>query len=388
MKRAGLRIDQQRLERALDQLFDAAIDAAPWVACLEELVAATKSYAAMVVPFDRRIPHAAISTANIAPLREEYIRLGWMPGEWQAKARALLVRDGIVRTHQYAPDEAFERHEFYRFLAGNNIRYSCLIALYDAFSEVLCLGLHRHPDQGPFTDEEAAVLADMRHRFIEAARLAQRVSQNRLSGMIAGFDIAGTAAVFFDAYGKVTYVNAAAARVLGNELRVVDKELRSQNDAESFRIRRAIQEALAQGNSGAGDPSRLVSIERPGQQPITLRIQRIAGLFDLFASSVGVCVIEMAGGQASAASPDVLKRVFGLTEQETQIATRLCEGLSLREISERSGRSYGTVRTHVKSILHKTGTSRQGELIALMAKMRVPDGHAGRADNRGGRVRN
>src|SRR5690606_3801767 len=134
--------------------------------------------------------------------------------------------------------------------------------------------------------------------------------------------------------------------------------------------RLAVQAMLSQSGESASENVQRVAIVRNGQNPLLLRIQRLSGEMDLFAHSVGLCVINVPEKQRTA-PPHVLKQAFALTEQEAAIAALLCEGHSLREISEATGRSYETVRTHMKSILQKTGTSRQGELIALVAKMKM-----------------
>ncbi|MDU8928901.1 LuxR C-terminal-related transcriptional regulator [Alisedimentitalea sp. MJ-SS2] len=62
---------------------------------------------------------------------------------------------------------------------------------------------------------------------------------------------------------------------------------------------------------------------------------------------------------------DFLKSVFSLTEAETQVLRALSECHSLQDIADQRGRSLDTVRTQIKSILAKTETHSQAELIRL-----------------------
>lgn len=50
------------------------------------------------------------------------------------------------------------------------------------------------------------------------------------------------------------------------------------------------------------------------------------------------------------------------------IAADLGMGLSLDEIAQRKGIGMGTVRSHLKRILLKTGTNRQAEVAVLVAR--------------------
>ncbi len=60
-----------------------------------------------------------------------------------------------------------------------------------------------------------------------------------------------------------------------------------------------------------------------------------------------------------------LKEVFGLTTAEQDIVRSLVEGHSLKSIAHNRDRSVGTVRTQVKSVLAKTRTHSQSELILV-----------------------
>ncbi len=64
-----------------------------------------------------------------------------------------------------------------------------------------------------------------------------------------------------------------------------------------------------------------------------------------------------------------LQKVFGLTKAEATLLSRLEAEIPLPMAAEQLGISYETARTHVKSILQKTGTKRQSEILALVRRM-------------------
>jgi DNA-binding CsgD family transcriptional regulator len=65
----------------------------------------------------------------------------------------------------------------------------------------------------------------------------------------------------------------------------------------------------------------------------------------------------------------LLMQVFGLTVTEAQLARELATGMALQEASLQLGISEGHARQRLKKIFDKTGTSRQGELIALLTRL-------------------
>ena len=68
---------------------------------------------------------------------------------------------------------------------------------------------------------------------------------------------------------------------------------------------------------------------------------------------------------------DLLRTLFGLTRAEIALTEKLANGQTLTEAAEAARISRETARTHLKSILRKTGTRRQSELTALLAGLTV-----------------
>ena len=65
---------------------------------------------------------------------------------------------------------------------------------------------------------------------------------------------------------------------------------------------------------------------------------------------------------------DRLRDLFGLTRTEGLVAAALGQGHSIEDIASGMNVSLATVRTHLKRLLAKTGTHRQAEAVALLAR--------------------
>ncbi len=61
--------------------------------------------------------------------------------------------------------------------------------------------------------------------------------------------------------------------------------------------------------------------------------------------------------------PALLRRLFGLTRAEAEVAVHIARGAELAQISEELAVSLATVRTHLHRVFEKTDTHRQAELI-------------------------
>lgn len=62
---------------------------------------------------------------------------------------------------------------------------------------------------------------------------------------------------------------------------------------------------------------------------------------------------------------ELLARSFAMTPAETALVRRLAAGDKVRDIARDSGRSEGTVRSQLHSVLGKAGVASQGELVRL-----------------------
>jgi len=77
------------------------------------------------------------------------------------------------------------------------------------------------------------------------------------------------------------------------------------------------------------------------------------------------------------ASKDVLMQAYKLTRKEALLAAKLFEGKSLDQAAQELAITYETARTHLRRIFSKTGTSRQAQLILLIARHPMMTGRNG-----------
>ena len=64
-----------------------------------------------------------------------------------------------------------------------------------------------------------------------------------------------------------------------------------------------------------------------------------------------------------------LRTAFRLTDAEARLATQLARGASLEQVADQFGIGKETARSQLKSIFTKLGVHRQGELVAVLAKL-------------------
>jgi len=154
----------------------------------------------------------------------------------------------------------------------------------------------------------------------------------------------------------VTGVNAAAAAVLGvtRGARVTDLAL-GQGEAGylAARIQRMFQ-------ANAGTQAVVRSRAARADRLILLHLRLIrpaSGPAHVIAVTSEICWPQ--------GFCDVLRGAFDLTPAETEVMRALTEGQAVTDIAESRGRSVETVRAQLKSIMAKTETRSQTELVRL-----------------------
>jgi DNA-binding CsgD family transcriptional regulator/PAS domain-containing protein len=65
-------------------------------------------------------------------------------------------------------------------------------------------------------------------------------------------------------------------------------------------------------------------------------------------------------------STELLRKAFGLTKAEADLALLVVRGDGLKPISDEMSLSMATVKTHLQHVFCKTGTHRQAELVRLL----------------------
>jgi DNA-binding NarL/FixJ family response regulator len=71
-----------------------------------------------------------------------------------------------------------------------------------------------------------------------------------------------------------------------------------------------------------------------------------------------------------APAPDLLRRLFGLTPAEAEVACALYGGASKSAVAAKRGLRESTIRSQADAILLKTGTSNLRDLERLLASLR------------------
>lgn len=356
------------LSHILGALYDAALDEAGWVKCLEAIrVTFSANYASLIVrketaddvglivsaggnqtsldpgnPFIAMSPFAGLKPDTLVTIRDVTSEQ-----EWRASAYYLdyCRHQGVF--HVMAADIATRDGGLYGFRVT------------------------RAEGQPDFSRAELEFCGLLLPHIKRALNLHLSINQDRkvstlyshaMTQMLVGV-------VILDQNGLVIECNPAATAIFGlkDGLTVDAGQLQSSYSDDNRKLQKLLREALNATHMEQLDVTQAMTVTRPsGKLSWGLILQRISS--DQWTEgkqrpSLAVFVRDTEGRVDP--SVRLAQQLFQLTPAETALAIQLANGLSLEEATEALGIKRNTGRAHLRSIFSKTGVRRQTELVRI-----------------------
>lgn len=208
----------------------------------------------------------------------------------------------------------------------------------------------------------------LRNHFVRALQIAQQLleaeEQNEVISTL--LDHMPIGLIVVDCEANMLQVNQQAMSIIDNlkSLIIRDNRLWASTRQESIRLHQAIKDASKTGAFSAEQNALVLSNFSNPTNELLLVVSCIAQSPEHPYKAIAIFV-SMRKSQSAMVTP-VIRDLYGLTNKEYEVTKELVRGLSIKEIAVTSKVQEGTVRNQVKSVMAKTNTKRQGELISLL----------------------
>lgn len=182
-----------------------------------------------------------------------------------------------------------------------------------------------------------------------------------------------------DQAGCIVLANAAAQSLVlaGDGLRATNQRLRVCDLRADQALRRAINRALSHDQDGPRATEAVAP--RRGRHPLLLSIVPLCGdggdVSPRHAGAAAMAVVMDPEAQVWS-HLDGVAQAYGLTAAESRLLAAIIEGDGVDVAARRLGITRSTAKTHLQHIFAKTFTSRQSELVRLVASTVPPLRHA------------
>ena len=361
-------ISPEFLSHILGAIYDAALDEAGWVKCLETIrTELGANYASLIVRTETTddiglIVSAGNDQANLDP-GNPYIALspftGMPPDQLVTIGDVLAEKDWRAST--YCRDYCAPQGVFHVLAADIATRNGGVYGFRVT-----------RPETAPaFSETELDFCRLLIPHIKRALNLHLSINQDRKVSTLYSHAMAQlmVGVVVLDQDGQVIECNPAATAILElkDGLRVAGKQLEASYANDNRKLQGLVRDALIHPHAAKLALTEAMSISRPsGKLSWGLIVQSISS--DQWTEgkqrpSVAVFVRDTEGK----VDPPVrlAQQLFHLTPAETALAIQLANGLSLEEAAEVLNIRRNTARAHLRSIFSKTGVRRQTELVRI-----------------------
>jgi DNA-binding CsgD family transcriptional regulator/PAS domain-containing protein len=355
-------------------LYDAATDSSRWRYFLEAGARHFGAFSANFNHFDEECPDSSMSfLIGYEDLPIEQIggairKLTNMRHQDPRLSYSMDHPSKPFHCRQVMTVETLHASQSYReVLKPHGVEYTLLVSMSDSPKRLTNLAFFRSSHDQVFSqrevDDMGLLVPHLRRALSIQNQLA--VVDHRLLASYELLESLPTGIVITRQSGLVEYANAAARRILEQRDGIeIDAEggvwLPKQNGTALLlgALRRV-------GETGIRDA---IALGRPSGRPafhcLLSRLSAKDGdtLPNLYAEP-RVALFLSDPDQALETSEELLQRLFGLTWAEARLLERLVAGNSLTDAAILLGIKVSTVRTQLKAIFKKTGTSSQVDLL-------------------------
>jgi DNA-binding CsgD family transcriptional regulator len=372
--------DSQKLSDLIGDVYDAALDHSLWQAVIEGVAHFVRGSGAALFSKDPAAQQGSVHyEAGIDPYYKQLYFDKYVTLDPATTGHFFAEIEQPVAIADLMPYHEFVETRFYREWVQPQGLVDFVSAVLDkSATSVAMFGVFRHERNGVVDDETRRrmrlIVPHIRRAVLigrmfdlkaaEAATLA-----DTLDGLSAGMCLV-------DAGGRVVHANIAGYAILGvgDILRAVDGRLVAC-DAQVDQTLREIFAAAGQGDAALGTLGIAVPlIGKDGERyvahvlPLTSGARRRAGRTY---TAVAALFVRKAALVVPSAF-EVIGKTFKLTPTELRVLLAIVEVGGVPEVASALGVAVTTVKTHLGRLFEKTGTTRQADLVKLVAGYTTP----------------
>ncbi|MET3928031.1 helix-turn-helix transcriptional regulator [Devosia sp. 2618] len=348
----------------VDRIYEAAFVPEMWPKALAEITDLSSSSSGAMLIVDRRLPPLYSATENVTDTLEAFAQ---SPG-WYDNSRLHRIQrknySGFLEVSEFSTEEERRLDKSQQHMESLGISWQIGSAVLMPGGETVLFTFERMLGMARFSPEDVALFNDLRPHLARASLMAARLKLERAQASVDAMDAMGVPAAVILPSGVVITTNTLFEQ-LGDVLRPAAFGRLMARDRQANRL---LQAAIPGGDQGFAPQTRSIPMQLyDGERAIVVHViplhRSASDVFDRGAALVAVTGYSVEGNTPSDA---VLRGLFDLSPAEAGIATDLSSGQAIKDIATQRGVAVSTVRTHLAQIFRKTGTSQQGQLIALL----------------------
>ena len=358
---------QQHDDGLVDAVYDTVMRPERWPDVLDRLAADADCPTATLIATDGLAMTGWIGNAASTDAMDSYFRDGRAASD-PTLARALAAGiTGFVGDHDLFGGDEIDGLPLYRaFRRPSGLGWQAVTVIGETADYPVLLTVHRPYERGPVRPEAIARLNRLHPDLARAAKLSAQLKREQAGVAVAALARLGLPAAALAADGRTRAANAAFRELMPDLAMERPDRLGFADAAVDRLFRNRIERGHADGDAGgltlpvpaaAGSDALVVHLA-----PLPAAVQDVFGA----ARWLVICARVSDTGRVD---PMLLQALFGLTPAEVRVAHGLASGETLSGLAAHHGLGRETVRSQLKSVMLKTRTHRQADLVRLLTGM-------------------
>ncbi|KTE04254.1 LuxR family transcriptional regulator [Sphingopyxis sp. H038] len=358
-------------------LYRGPLEATPWLGFLEALSRRMRcASAAITLRLSRQGtppliiwgPPPVIDEREARRIHAVHAELG----DLDPLRNALTKAGDIFRLSEVISPEDLRGNRFYReILQPYGIEYQLGMYISEPGGWEGNVGLTNGPDEEDFTDDDKAVLLALRPHLEQSLALFSRIrrDETELQVMIDTLDRLTLCTFILDGAGRILRTNSAGRALIKSStaLRAADDRLVLASKTGNAQLQQLVGKAVAARRDG-GSFAEGLRVEADIDRHLGVLVRTIETPSRYSNEAGPAAVVYVSGLDNNRPLERLVSQIFDLTPSEAHLAALLATGLSLAEAAAKLELTENTVRSYCKTILSKTGVSRQADLVRLILR--------------------
>lgn len=370
------------LLQLIGAIYDAVIEPEKWYDALDRIRQHFRLHNVMMALNDIRARTASLSVLVNIP---DHWAAAMAKPEYNAALIDMLGgRESIegmpleepIHTLSVTSQQALESNKYFIDLAApEGLIDSIAIFLTRDRFRIGNIGLGRHRDQGPITEDVLAGLRIIAPHLRRAALITGILDEERRQRTMfeAVINAVRSSVVIVDSRANIIHANAAAREAMANGNPLVNRvgRLDIKGEVVPGGLAAAIL-AAAKGDGSLGRRGIAIPGTRTDSEPFVVHVLPLSGrsVRSGIPGEAVAAVFVAERGDDPKYVLDAAAMLYNLSPAETRIFELTIDGRDSEEIARILSISPNTLKSHTRHLLEKTGQQRRVDLLRLAASLR------------------
>jgi DNA-binding CsgD family transcriptional regulator len=358
----------------IDLVYEAAAMPDLWPAVLDRMAVIAGGTGTFLITTDPRTLRWT-SSESVKQLGHDFLAGRWHERNPRMERLVINRHSGFMREIDMFTSEEIEHDPTFRdLLRPRGFGWAAGMVVQVPSDDMLAFSIERRFADGPVESDAIRELNNLRPHLARAAMMSARLRLERAKGMAESLTTMGLPSAVLLGNGKVLSTNISFDQVGPQIVSTAFGGIALANARANDLLVKSIEElGAAEFHNGAKSIAVPAEDGHPALIVHLIPVRRSA--HDMFGPAMVILVVTPLGSSQTI-SGDLLNGLFDLSPAETRAAQGLLGGKSIDDLAADCGLSRETIRSQVKAVLAKTGTSGQSGLMSLLANVKSPNWHS------------